>query len=223
MLMAILSRGFSMFGFLVKEWKSLSITSYTAWAFYAIAGLTIAPDILYWVFGVDTNPVVWGRLLLAACFAGIVGRFVLQPHATRWRRRGIIAALLLIIAVWSFPALAKTVPPTTAAITFDLTSKWEGENKEGRLHISYQDIVGVWTVCYGHTRTAGPGQYKTDAECRDLLIEELEEYRMKLHVYFTSETERYRLPPYRDAAYTSLAYNVGIRGAGQINRCTALK
>lgn len=118
----------------------------------------------------------------------------------------MIRRVAALAAALALPAWGSTFEDEA----FNLISKWEG--KENR---AYQDIVGVWTICYGHTRTAKPGQVKTDAECRDLLIEEIEEYRAGLHAYFTEETKRDRLPPKRDAAYTSLAYNVGIRGAGK--------
>jgi len=90
-----------------------------------------------------------------------------------------------------------------------LIAKWEGKRNE-----AYRDIVGVWTICYGHTKTARPGDYKTDEECLDLLKWEVLEYREGLHGYFTRETLQSRLTPQRDAAFVSLAYNVGIRGAG---------
>lgn len=80
--------------------------------------------------------------------------------------------------------------------------------------------MGVWTICYGHTRTAAPGQVKTDAECTALLKAEVKEYRDRLRPYFTDDTRAHRLPPKRDAAYTSLAFNVGVAGAG---RSTAVK
>jgi len=92
---------------------------------------------------------------------------------------------------------------------FQLIAKWEGKRNE-----AYRDIVGVWTICYGHTRTAGPGQYKTDAECKALLVEEIAEYRDKWLAYVNERALTYWLPPTRKAAYTSLAFNVGWHGAG---------
>ncbi|MEL7395392.1 MAG: lysozyme [Pseudomonadota bacterium] len=97
-----------------------------------------------------------------------------------------------------------------ANVSVPLIAKWEGKRNH-----SYRDIVGVWTICYGHTRTAGPDQYKTDAECEALLRDEIFEYREGLHAYFTEETKEFRLTPKRDAAYTSLGFNVGIAGAGK--------
>lgn len=94
-------------------------------------------------------------------------------------------------------------------IAFRLIAKWEGKRNE-----AYRDIVGVWTICYGHTHTAAPGQYKSDAECKALLVKEIAEYRNKWLAYVNDEAKAYWLPATRKAAYTSLAFNVGSHGAG---------
>ena len=118
------------------------------------------------------------------------------------------------------PAMAsKPRPPSVPAhraaddpfdeIAFQLIAKWEGKRNE-----AYRDIVGVWTICYGHTRTAAPGHYKSDAECKALLVEEIAEYRDKWMGYVNEKAQTYWLPPTRKAAYTSLAFNVGWHGAG---------
>ncbi len=216
--------------FLDKDWRFITIGSYTAWAFYALALLTLAPDIIYGVLKVDTNPRVWTCLQLIVCIAGFLGRLILQPKENRFRRRAIIAAVLVVLAFVSVPALAESEPPGRAisqsdyhtykreafdAAAFKLIARWEGKRNE-----SYQDIVGVWTICYGHTATAAPYQYKTDAECAALLVLEIREYRSGLYAHFKTDTKRLRLPVHRDAAFTSLAYNVGIKGAG---RSTAVR
>lgn len=120
--------------------------------------------------------------------------------------------LLLALAMATAPAVAGG--PVSEADFLDvatpLVAKWEGKRNH-----AYRDIVGVVTICYGHTRTARMGQYRTDEECEALLREELLEYRNGLHRYFADETKRHRLTPERDAAYASLAFNVGIAGAGK--------
>ncbi len=49
-----------------------------------------------------------------------------------------------------------------------------GDSLEGRVYTPYQDVVGVWTVCDGHT---GPdiikGKRYTDKECDTLLAKDL--------------------------------------------------
>ena len=36
---------------------------------------------------------------------------------------------------------------------------------EGRRYTAYQDIVGVWTICEGHTKGVKAGDVATDAQC----------------------------------------------------------
>lgn len=40
---------------------------------------------------------------------------------------------------------------------------------------AYQDQVGVWTIGYGHTKTAKPGMVITEAKANDLLESDLRE------------------------------------------------
>lgn len=129
------------------------------------------------------------------------------------RRALILLAVMATAAMAQAPARPTTSAPSeaeTLAVAVPLIAKWEGKR-----NAAYQDIVGVWTICYGHTRTARPGMVMSDAECEDLLRNEVAEYRHGLHAYFTAITRASRLTPERDAAYTSLAFNVGIAGAGR--------
>ena len=124
----------------------------------------------------------------------------------------VLYAALVFLMLGGMSAVPQTSPQPESFddVAFELISRWEGKRNR-----SYQDIVGVWTICYGHTRTAGPNQYRSDEDCRQLLVEEIHEYRDGLHAYFTPQTRQSRLTDERDAAYTSLAFNVGIRGAGR--------
>lgn len=76
---------------------------------------------------------------------------------------------------------------------------------EGYRTIAYRDIVGVWTICAGHTDGVQPGDTATKEECRALLNEEAREY--------WDEVDRLVIPPMRpreQIAFTSLAYNIGM-------------
>lgn len=102
----------------------------------------------------------------------------------------------------------------TMVFLVPLVAKWEG--KENR---AYFDVVGVPTICFGHTRTVTAdhvrlGRTMTDQECEALLRLELREYRDGVRSYASAETLQFRLPPRRDAAFASLGYNVGINGVG---------
>ena len=111
-------------------------------------------------------------------------------------------------------ALSKEVSEAQfAAVAIPLVSKWEG--KENSAYLDRIARPPVWTVCHGETHGVKKGDYYTDAECSAMLGRRLMDFRMGLHRYFTDQTKATRLTPHRDAAYVSLAYNVGIRGAGR--------
>ncbi|KPU83690.1 hypothetical protein JI58_07895 [Marinosulfonomonas sp. PRT-SC04] len=87
---------------------------------------------------------------------------------------------------------------------------WEGLRLQ-----AYRDIVGVWTVCYGETKGVKAGDKYTKRECDAMFTVEIASYRAGLRGYFTAETKAVRLTTPREVAYVSLAYNVGVRGAGK--------
>jgi GH24 family phage-related lysozyme (muramidase) len=178
---------------LIENWKSVSLKAWSMWANYLGVGAIVTPEMIYVLWSIDTSPRIWWFFGIAFLALGIVGRLLDQGIDRTTMKCGGAVTLAAFMAV--------AVP---------LVAKWEGKR-----NASYQDIVGVWTICYGHTRTAGPGQVKTDAECEALLAAELKEYREGLHRYFSQTTLEKRLTPERDAAFTSLAFNVGISGAGK--------
>ena len=76
---------------------------------------------------------------------------------------------------------------------------------EGYRTVAYRDIVGIWTICAGHTEGVRPGDIRTMPECRALLNAEAQEY--------WDEVDRLVIPPMKpreQIAFTSLAYNIGI-------------
>lgn len=100
-------------------------------------------------------------------------------------------------------------------IAFELIAKWEGKR-----NTAYLDIVDVATICFGHTRTVTVADVRakltwSDEQCKALLIEELQEYRVGWLHYVNADAQDLWLPPEREAAFTSLAFNVGISGAGK--------
>lgn len=175
---------------LIDNWKDIAARSHSMWAFYLSLVLLIIPEAVFLMLGRDTNPRVWWLLGVVALIYGIVGRL---------KDQGIDRSTLRSSSVATFLAIA--IP---------LIAAWEGKRND-----AYLDIVGVPTICYGHTMGVQIGDFMTDAECDQLLRSEVLEYREGLHTYFSDETLDKRLPATRDAAYVSLAYNVGIRGAGR--------
>lgn len=204
---------------LVSEGRSVLLRSYTAWAFYALALVTFLPDLIFLTFGVDTNPAFWSGLQLLVVALGLVGRLVLQTREGAWLRRAFIGALVLAAVLAASQTFAQSTERATMRVLVPLTIQWEGEHRcldAPHLHCAYLDIVGVPTLCFGETQGVRLGDRATDADCLAMLERRLSrDFRAGLHGYFSDNTKRQRLTPERDAAYVSLAYNVGIRGAGR--------
>jgi GH24 family phage-related lysozyme (muramidase) len=202
-----------------ENWRFIVLKSYTAWAFYALAAVTVAPDAIYWLTETDTNPAIWSALQLWVIALGFLGRLILQPHLGAIRRRLLLGVIVLGTLAIAGQAMAQARERGTMRVLMPLVIKWEGEHRcrdNPQLHCAYRDIVGVPTLCFGETKGVRMGDRATDTECRRKLERRLTtDFRTGLHRYFTTETKAHRLTEGRDAAYVSLAYNVGIRGAGR--------
>ncbi|MEP2717655.1 lysozyme [Pseudophaeobacter sp.] len=82
---------------------------------------------------------------------------------------------------------------------------WEGLRQE-----AYQDVVGVWTVCYGETKGVRPGDRYSKADCDEMLAEEIAAYEAALDQCLTAE-----VPLGMKIALVSWTYNVGAGAACQ--------
>ena len=80
---------------------------------------------------------------------------------------------------------------------------------------SYQDIVGVWTVGYGHTKTARPHMLITREEAEELLRDDLEEFERGVEKLVSVP-----LSAAQFSALVSFAFNLGL---GALSRSTLLK
>jgi len=80
---------------------------------------------------------------------------------------------------------------------------------------AYQDMVGVWTIGYGHTRTAGPGQRISLAQATNLLRSDIATFEKSV-----SQAVRVPLTANQFAALVSFTYNVG---SGALNSSTLLR
>lgn len=86
------------------------------------------------------------------------------------------------------------------ALAAPLIAQWEGKRND-----PYKDIVGVWTVCYGDTRSVTPGQRQTDAQCQDRLYEQIADHAAPV----IACVPQLRGRDAQLAASVSLAYNIG--------------
>ena len=76
---------------------------------------------------------------------------------------------------------------------------------EGRRYVAYQDIVGVWTICEGHTKGVKPGDTATDLQCDEMAAQDVAEHNAGIRQCVTRQ-----MPQNVEIAFTSLAFNVGV-------------
>lgn len=199
---------------LIPDWKKVAMRSYSMWSIYIELICLVLPEILFVFFGLDSDPRIWWLSALALLVFGAVGRLIVQPPIRSPRRMlFLVILLLLLLSSWARPVMAEAPPDAFLQVAAPHVAKWEG--KENRAYLDRIASPPVWTICYGETRGVAAGDYRTDAECAAMLRVGLLEYRAALHRYFSPVTKLARLPATRDAAYVSLAWNVGIAGAGR--------
>lgn len=86
---------------------------------------------------------------------------------------------------------------------------------EGVRYEPYRDVVGIQTVCYGHTgNDIMTGKKYTESECRALLNKDLNTVARQIDPYI-----KYPIPETMRGALYSFAYNVG---AGNFKTSTLL-
>ncbi|RWC25927.1 MAG: hypothetical protein EOS27_27125 [Mesorhizobium sp.] len=204
---------------LVTDWRRVVLLSLSFWMMVAGLAVLVLPELWFRWTGRDYDPnVAWwlGALLLVA---GLCGR-LLEQGLSPWKEWLRIAAVVLIavalalLLAWPSAAAPGNASPATEAETLDIAVPFIA-GEEGKRNRAYRDAVGIWTICYGSIRGVVANMVKTDQECTDLLKVEVAEHRAGLHRYFVPSTILVRLPPTRDAAYTSTAFNVGVAGIGK--------
>lgn len=80
---------------------------------------------------------------------------------------------------------------------------------EGLRLYSYQDVIGVWTACYGETKGIRSGMKFTKAECDDMFAKRLVEFETGMRACL-KQPDAVPIKPY--IAFLSLSYNIGIGG-----------
>ncbi|QXB19815.1 lysozyme [Lelliottia amnigena] len=104
----------------------------------------------------------------------------------------------------------------SGAITIAAVMLGNADGLEGRRYYPYQDVVGVWTVCDGHTgNDIRRGHRYTDKECDALLNDDL--YKVANQI---DPLIKVKIPVTTRAALYSFAYNVG---SGAFGKSTLLK
>lgn len=106
--------------------------------------------------------------------------------------------------------IAQTVIAAAALICCPFIIQREGESLQ-----SYEDVVGVWTICHGVTTGVKPGMTKTKEECDALS-------KQTIMQFMSGVADSMTITPTPEllAAHTSFAYNIGIAG---YKKSTALR
>lgn len=112
--------------------------------------------------------------------------------------------------------LVAAITGGAGAISIAAVMLGHADGLEGRRYYAYQDVVGVWTVCDGHTGTdVRRGHRYTDKECDGLLKSDLEKAARQIDPLIKRQ-----IPDTTRAALYSFTYNVG---AGAFAKSTLLK
>jgi lysozyme len=89
-----------------------------------------------------------------------------------------------------------------AMLSQDTVAEWEGEVRQ-----PYQDIGGIWTVCYGDTNDIDLTREYTHQECLNSLQDELVKHARGV---LACTPEVADLSDGEKASRVSLAYNIGV-------------
>lgn len=96
-----------------------------------------------------------------------------------------------------------------------ITGPTGNDGLEGVRYEAYSDVVGIRTVCWGHTgKDIMLGKVYTEAECRALLNKDLNTVARQIDQYI-----KYPIPETMRGALYSFVYNVG---AGNFKTSTLL-
>lgn len=193
---------------IVPDWRRVLLLSLSFWMQMAGLAVLVLPELRFALTGQDYDPYLAWWLGVLFLLAGIVGR-VWQQGLSPWKEWLRVAAVIAIIVALAviFAAPSKAAEATEAQ-TLQIAVPFIAR-EEGKRNVAYRDAVGIPTICYGSIRGVQMGMVKTDAECLALLWAEVAEHRAGLHRFFSATTIAARLPPTRDAAYTSIAFNCG--------------
>jgi GH24 family phage-related lysozyme (muramidase) len=211
---------------LVHDWRRVVLVSISFWM--QVAGLLalILPEARFRWTGQDSDPYFSWWLGVLLLLAGIVGR-VYPQSTSRWREWLRLAAVAGLVVILALILAAPSNAATPGAVAPDAYGSTEAEalriavpfiaKAEGKSNVAYLDTIAVppvWTIGYGSTEGVRPGMVITDRQALDLLQVDVAKHRTGLRRYFTPATLTLRLPPPRDAAYTSTAYNCGVTAIG---------
>lgn len=80
-------------------------------------------------------------------------------------------------------------------------------NYEGLRLYAYQDVIGVWTACYGETNGIRKGMKFTHEQCDVMFLDRLAEHEAGMRVCLKSPDS---IPDKPYVAFVSVTYNIGV-------------
>lgn len=92
---------------------------------------------------------------------------------------------------------------------------------EGERLVAYQDIVGIWTIGFGHTQGVEPGDKITSEQAAEILVQDLGKRERAIERLVEVEINQNEFD-----ALVSLIFNIGIggfSGSGQPRPSTTLR
>jgi GH24 family phage-related lysozyme (muramidase) len=134
--------------------------------------------------GVSALAVI-ARVMQQAAIAGAARRFVRDESGAVGKRVLGVSLAALVVGASAFVA------------------PWEGLRTK-----AYQDVVGVWTVCYGETSGVVSGDIYSPDDCEAMLDDQLRDYAVNLGACL-----RAKVPAGAAIAFLSWSYNVGTGAA----------
>lgn len=212
----------------VDDWRRIVSVSLSFWM--QVAGLLalVIPEAYFGFTGQDYDPFFVWWLSVGLLLAGLAGR-LFQQGISVWREWLRIGGVILVVIALAFLLASKVEAapgnksPATEQETLEIAVPFIMK-KEGIRLVAYLDIVRVPTLCGGLTTLNGkPVRLGMSISMKDCIAEmwkQTAQYRNGVHRYFTAQAIYKWLPPTRDAAFTSLTFNVGIIGIG---KSTAVK
>jgi lysozyme len=193
----------------VENWRSIFVAAWSV-RLMALAAILSALPVFFGLVDAEllgVDPVVFAALASLVSALAVVARVIQQAAITgalkRFRegesgamrvRKRTLAGAVAALAIAASPFVAQ----------------WEGLRTQ-----AYQDVIGVWTVCYGETKGVEPGDAYTSAECEAMLDKELRQYAVNL-----GKCLKAPMPEGAAVAFLSWSYNVG---TGAACRSTAVR
>jgi len=114
---------------------------------------------------------------------------------------------MAIGSVWRKGLIGSVSAGAIAVASMLITGPTGNDGLEGMRSVPYKDVVGVKTVCFGHTGAdIIPWKHYSDAECKSILEADLQKVAKQIDPYITKP-----IPVATRGALYSFAYNVGAR------------